>query len=170
MGQIEELQGRIATALDRISQGLDLQANAPGTSGETEALMQALEEERITTQQLEERNKALNDKIAALEAQLSDLQEQMPTEDDIGFPDVIERFGSTIAKARETNKKTRDNNKKLREAILAEANEPHLINSSMMTELNSLRSARELDRAELQAILESLEAALDGSQPAEGGM
>lgn len=170
MGQIEELQGRIATALDRISQGLDLQANTPGDSGDTAELMQALEEERVTTQQLEERNRALNDKIATLEAQLDALQAQMPTEEDIGFPDVMQKFGATIAKLRESNQTARDNNKKLRQSMMVGISEPHLINSGMMQELNSLRSARELDRAELQAILESLEAALGGSQTAEGGM
>lgn len=97
MGQIEELQGRIATALDRISQGLDLQANTQVDADEVETLQQALDDERITAQQLEERNKALNDKIAALEADLADAQAQASQAADAGFPDVLEQFGATVA-------------------------------------------------------------------------
>ncbi|MEM9238498.1 MAG: hypothetical protein AAGB07_00865 [Pseudomonadota bacterium] len=170
MGQIEELQGRIATALDRISQGLDLQANTQVDADEVETLQQALEDERITAQQLEERNKALNDKIAALEADLADAQAQASQAADAGFPDVLEQFGATVAEVRQISQATRDENQTLRDAVAAGTSETDLINSSMTTELSSLRADRALDRAELQAILETLEAALGGSQPAEGGL
>ncbi|MEL6120383.1 MAG: hypothetical protein AAFR49_11970 [Pseudomonadota bacterium] len=170
MGQIEELQGRIATALDRISQGLDLQANIQVDADEVETLQQALDDERITAQQLEERNKALNDKIAALEADLADAQAKASQAADAGFPDVLEQFGATIAEVREISQATRDENQTLRDAVAAGTSETDLINSSMTTELSSLRADRALDRAELQAILETLEAALGGSQPVEGGL
>ena len=161
MGQIEELQGRIATALDRISQGLDLQANTQVDVDEVETLQQALEDERVTAQQLEERNKALNDKIAALEADLADAQAQASQAADAGFPDVLEQFGATVAEVRQISQATRDENQTLRDAVAAGTSE---------TDLSSLRADRALDRAELQAILETLEAALGGSQPAEGGL
>ncbi|MEO0783783.1 MAG: hypothetical protein AAFZ46_18790 [Pseudomonadota bacterium] len=170
MGQIEELQGRIATALDRISQGLDLQANIQVDADEVETLQQALDDERITAQQLEERNKALNDKIAALEADLADAQAKASQAADAGFPDVLEQFGATVAEVREISQATRDENQTLRDAVAAGTSETDLINSSMTTELSSLRADRALDRAELQAILETLEAALGGSQPVEGGL
>ena len=161
MGQIEELQGRIATALDRISQGLDLQANTQVDADEVETLQQALEDERVTAQQLEERNKALNDKIAALEADLADAQAQASQAADAGFPDVLEQFGATVAEVRQISQATRDENQTLRDAVAAGTSE---------TDLISLRADRALDRAELQAFLETLEAALGGSQPAEGGL
>ncbi|MEL7011651.1 MAG: hypothetical protein AAFO72_00060 [Pseudomonadota bacterium] len=170
MSQIEELQGRIATALDRISQGLDLQANTPVDTTQIDELKQALEDERVTAQQLEERNKALNEKIATLEGALADAQAQISALQDSGFPDVLERFGTTIAEVRQINQATRDKNKELRDAMEAGISEPHLVNSSMMSELANLRAERELDRSELQAILETLEAALAKPQSAAGGM
>ena len=159
----------MATALDRISQGLDLQANTQVDAGDVEELKQALEDERITAQQLEERNKSLNDKIAALEADLAEAQAHVSALRD-NFPDVLEKFGSAIAEVREINEATREKNKSLRDSMAEGINEPHLINSGMMAELNSLRADRTADRIELQAILETLEAALDQSQSVEGGM
>lgn len=168
MSQIEELQGRIANALDRISQGLDLQANTQADPEEMAALQQALEEERIAAQQLEERNKALNERITALEAQVETLAAQEPVVEDITVPDVLERYGSTIAKLRETNQTMRTTNERLREANKARTGEPHLINSGMMAELDSLKAAYDMDRAEMTAILESLEAVLGPTPTATG--
>ena len=91
MSQIEELQGRIANALDRISQGLDLQANMQADPEAVAALQQALEDERTASQQLEERNKALNERIASLEAQVEALEAQEPAVQDVTVPDVLER-------------------------------------------------------------------------------
>lgn len=168
MSQIEELQGRIANALDRISQGLDLQANMQADPEEVAALQQALEDERTASQQLEERNKALNERIASLEAQVEALEAQEPAVQDVTVPDVLERYGSTIAKLRETNQTMRATNERLRDANKARTGEPHLINSGMMAELDSLKASYELDRAEMTAILESLEAVLGPSQATMG--
>lgn len=168
MSQIEELQGRIANALDRISQGLDLQANTQADPEEMAAIQQALDEERTAAQQLEERNKMLHERITALEAEVAELHAKDTPAQSVAFPDVLEKFGGTIAQMRDTSQRQRDSNERLRDANKARTGEPHLINSGMMAELDSLKAARDLDRAEMTAILETLEAALGPSQSAQG--
>ncbi|EEE38712.1 hypothetical protein RKLH11_2556 [Rhodobacteraceae bacterium KLH11] len=74
MSQIEELQRRIITAMERIGSGVDtLREGAPAGAGEDAALRAALEEERVANAQLEERLSALKDRhaqeIDALRAQ-----------------------------------------------------------------------------------------------------
>lgn len=169
MSQIEELQGRIANALDRISQGLDLQANTQADPEEISALQQALEEERTAAQQLEERNKALNERIAALEAEVTTLQAQDTAPQDIQLPDSLHQLGASVAATREANQAVRAANERLREANKTHTGEPHLINSGMMAELDSLKATQDMDRAEMTAILETLEAVLGSSQSAAGG-
>lgn len=170
MSQIEELQGRIANALDRISQGLDLQANTQTDPEEIAELQQALEDERTAAQQLEERNKALNERIASLEAKVEELESQEPAAQDVTLPDSLEKTGASLAQVREANGKLRASNERLREANKARTGEPHLINSAMMAELEGLKSAQAMDRAEMTAILETLEAVLGSSQSEQGGV
>ncbi|MEM6586854.1 MAG: hypothetical protein AAF641_00260 [Pseudomonadota bacterium] len=177
MSQIEELQGRIASALDRISQGLEVQATSQSDPQEMEALQQSLEEERSAVQQLEERNKALNDKIAALEMQVTGLKAEVSANSaaapaSIQLPDMMGQVGATIAQLREANETMQGSNQRLREAQSANVSEPHLINSGMMSELEGLKAMREMDKAELTSILETLEAVLgpDDSAAAQGGV
>ncbi|MEO0371560.1 MAG: hypothetical protein AAF231_08920 [Pseudomonadota bacterium] len=173
MSQIEELQGRIASALDRISQGLEVQATAQADPEEMAALQQSLEEERSAVQQLEERNKSLNDKIAALEMQVTGLQAEVAASAAaapvaIQLPDMMGQVGATIAQLREANDTVLGSNERLREAHSAGVSEPHLINSGMMAELEGLKAMREMDKAELTAILETLEAVLGGNEGPNG--
>lgn len=176
MSQIEELQGRIASALDRISQRLEVQATSQADAQEMEELQQSLAEERSAVQQLEERNKALNDKIAALEMQITGLKAEVEaaasaTPPSIQLPDMMGQVGSTIAQLREANESLQGSNERLREAHSANVSEPHLINSGMMAELEGLKAMREMDKAELTSILETLEAVLgpNDSATAQGG-
>ncbi|MEL7253989.1 MAG: hypothetical protein AAFZ04_07715 [Pseudomonadota bacterium] len=180
MSQIEELQGRIASALDRISQGLEVQATSQVDTAEVDRLQQALNEERSAVEQLEERNKALNDKIAGYEMQINGLKEELSAAQAaanaappaIELPDVMGEVGASIAQLREANASVSASNEKLREAHSAGVSEPHLINSGMMAELEGLKAMREMDKAELTAILETLESVLgsNGSATAQGGV
>lgn len=64
MSQIEELQRRIITAMERIGSGVEaLQSGVPAGGGDA-TLRAALEEERLANAQLEERLKALNERHA----------------------------------------------------------------------------------------------------------
>lgn len=170
MSQIEELQGRIASALDRISQGLDAQSVAQADPAEMDALREALDEERSAVQQLEERNRVLNERISALETKVEELSAQDGSTGEGALADAMEAVGTSIAQVRKANTNVRNNNQKLREANASNSSEPHLINSGMMAELDSLKSMRELDQAELTAILEALEAVLGPDTAAQGGV
>lgn len=68
MSELEELQGRIAAAMERIGAGLGaLEAAQPeGAEGAGEDLAQALDEERIANAQLEERLKKLKGELDAV--------------------------------------------------------------------------------------------------------
>ena len=73
MSQIEELQRRIITAMERIGSGVDALHGAGPAINDDAALNTALEEERLANAQLEERLKSLKEKhaleIDALRAQ-----------------------------------------------------------------------------------------------------
>ncbi len=74
MSQIEELQRRIISAMDRIGSGVEaLRDTAPSVGGDDTAIRMALDEERLANAQLEERIKTLKERhvqeIDALRAQ-----------------------------------------------------------------------------------------------------
>ena len=79
MSQLDELEGRITAAMERIQAGLGaLSVQDPGAAADSD-LAEALEEERLVTSQLEERLKRIKEKhaeeIAGLQAQLEGAEE-----------------------------------------------------------------------------------------------
>jgi uncharacterized protein (DUF885 family) len=151
MTDISDLQARITAALDRIGSGLEAldRAGEPQEEGgEVERLSAALEEERTANAQLEERVRAIKDKqdssVTALEAEVGRLR------------DLLEAQELTASRLARVNTELRSNNAALREAISAGLAEPHLVNKSMMAELEALRAAQGADRAELDAVLDEL--------------
>ena len=110
MSQIEELQQRITAAMDRIGQGLELVAGKGGGAdpAETAALREALEEEQLANQQLQERVRNLSERRqvdhAAAEKAESDLKA------------ALSRFDGELQALRKANQLLRDNNQALREA------------------------------------------------------
>lgn len=155
MSDIEELQRRINAALDRIGQGLEAGANRPADAGEVAQLKQALDDEKLANEQLEERVKTLRDKRNALEEELEALREQNAG--------ALSRLDGELQSLRRANQQLRDNNAALREANAAGVGEPHLINKSMMAELDSLRASRAADQAETSAILSELTSVLEAA-------
>ena len=151
MSQIEELQQRITAAMDRIGQGLELVAGKGGGAdpAETAALREALEEEQLANQQLQERVRNLSERRqvdhAAAEKAESDLKA------------ALSRFDGELQALRKANQLLRDNNQALREANEAGVAEPHLINKAMLAELEGLRAARAADQAETGAVMAELE-------------
>ncbi len=158
MSQIDELQARITVALDRIAEGLEARPGGAGT-GEIEALRAQIEEERLANAQLEERVRALRKKIAARETRIARLQEEQS--------ETLGRLDRDLQALRQANQQLRDNNQALREAHQAGVAEPHLINKSMMIELEGLRAARAADRSEVDAVLAELGKAIAGAGRAE---
>ena len=158
MSQIEELQGRIAAALDRIGQGLDQGPGDGGAdAGDLAALRQELEEERLANEQLKERNKKLRQRREAMEQELEAEREKAAA--------ALARVDAELQGLREANDRLREINAKLREANQAGVGEPHLINKAMMAELDALRATRAADRAETEALYSELSTAVENARP-----
>ena len=154
MSQIDELERRITAALDRIGQGLDGLAPGGGVdASEVEALRKELEDEKLASAQLEERLKAVTQK----QKQQADADERQA--------DALRKLDAELQSLRKANQQLRENNKALREANEAGVTEPHLINKSMLAELEGLRAARSADRAEASAVMADLERLIAGAQP-----
>lgn len=154
MTEIAELQARITAALDRLETGLGGLAATPSgpvvDAAEVARLTEALEAERTANAQLEERVRTIKAKqdgtVEVLAGEVDRLRALLATEE------------ATVARLVRVNAELRANNTALREAIARGVAEPHLVNKSMMAELEALRTAQEADRAELDAVLGELNA------------
>jgi len=150
MNDIAEFERRIVGALDRASQALD-QLGAGG-DGDTTQLKAELEAERVANQQLEERVRAIKEKqetmVARLESEVADLRAALQTRD------------AEVQQMRSVNDALRESNADLRDANAQGLAEPHLVNKSMMSELESLRAQRAADRTEIEDILATLDPVL----------
>ena len=151
MNEISDYERRIAEALSRIRQAADGLSNAPAGGNQSEEvarLTAQLEDEKLASAQLEERVKKLHDrqteKVEALEAEGGQRRAAM------------EGLDAELGRLRSLNDQLRENNAALRAANEQGVGEPHLINKSMLAELESLRAARAADRAEIDAVLAEL--------------
>jgi chromosome segregation ATPase len=159
MSQVDELQGRITAALDRIAQGLEARKEDGGSDAEdVTKLRQELEDERTVTAQLEERNKRLKDKLTDLEDRTAKSEEDRRA--------ALKTLDDQLQSLRRANAQLRENNKALREANEAGVAEPHLINKSMMAELDGLRAAQAADHAEADAVMQELARLLESPKDA----
>ena len=162
MTEITELQARITAALDRIGAGLEGLGPARPDAGEDVArLTEALEEERTANAQLEERVRTIKEKqdgtVEVLAGEVERLRALLATEEE------------AVSRLSRVNADLRANNTALREAIQRGVAEPHLVNKSMMVELEALRTAQAADRAELDAVLGELNALVaDAGRAADG--
>lgn len=153
MSDISELETRITTALERIGLGLaEMGPASSDTENETAKVQLALDEERTVNAQLEERLHGLKDQhqtaLSELQAELARLRDQVSSEE------------KTLTRLRKVNADLRANNDALRSAASDGVVEPHLINKSMMAELEGLRAAQAADRAELDSVLGELGAVI----------
>lgn len=146
MSDIDELQRRITAAMDRVAGGLDqLGANS---GGDTAALEQALEDEKLANAQLSERVRLLkqrqDDELADVKASAAGANARMA------------QLDLEIQRVRKANDELRASNQALRAANEAGVGEPHLINKAMMAELEALRATRAADVSETNAIIDAL--------------
>jgi hypothetical protein len=157
MSDISELERRITAALDRAGQAMDSLAasssSEPSESdGDNSNLAAELEAERMANAQLEERVRAIKEKqetnVTGLEAEVTRLRGSVESRD------------GDLQRMKSVNAELRTSNQALREANANGLADPHLVNKSMMSELESLRASRAADRAELDDILATLEPAL----------
>ena len=146
MSNIEELQRRIATAMDRVAQGLDKIGTAP--AGPDPEMAQALDDERTANAQLRERVRALrtraDEQIATMRAEL----EENATR--------VAQLDAELQRLRKANQQLTEACAALRDANSEGVGDPHLINRAMLAELDGLRAARASDVAESSAILSAL--------------
>ena len=160
MNDIEELQGRITAAMDRIAAGVDgLGAAASGPDPE---LVQALEDERTANAQLTERVRALSTRsdaeMAQMRAEVEEAQARMA------------QLDVEVQRVRRANALLLETSEALREANAEGVGDADLINQSMLAELEALRAARAADIAETGAILAALGPLVDrAGQTAMGG-
>jgi len=161
MSDIEELQRRITAAMDQVAFGLDKMAAA--SAGPDEDTLRQLEEERTANAQLEERVRSLR---AKSEADLEALREQVAES-----ATQMAQLDLELHRVRRANAQLTDACAALREANAEGVGEPHLINKSMLAELEGLRAARAADVAEASTILANLqplvEAATSDKTPQE---
>lgn len=150
MDDISEFERRITAALDRAAQALD--RLGAGDGEDSTALKAELEAERVANQQLEERVRAIKEKqetmVARLEQDVARLKDALKTRD------------AEVQQMRSVNEALRDSNASLREANAKGVGDADLVNSAMVTELESLRAARAADRSEIEEILATLEPVL----------
>ena len=145
MSDIEELSGRIMSAMDRLASGLDA---LTGAGPESEALQQALEEERQVNAQLTERVRALGERqqqaVAAMEAKAAEAEER------------INKLDIELQQLRRAQDMLRDACDALREANAEGVGDPDLINAAMAAELDALRAMRKAEMAEADEIIAGL--------------
>ncbi|ETX29439.1 hypothetical protein [Roseivivax isoporae] len=163
MTEIDELERRIAAALDRIARGVEaIERPAPEPPAEPEAatadtvdpeahaaLATALEDERLANAQLEERVRALHDRqerqVADLRAQVTEGRESLA---------ALEAELQQMRRAHET---LREANAELTRALAEGAPSGTLIDAALAAELESLRAERAVETAETRAVLSALE-------------
>ena len=162
MSDIVELERRLTAAMDRIARGVD---GIGGTGGadpeEVTALKQALEDEKLVTAQLEERVRKLHEREEETTAAPRDELETTRT--------ALAGLDAELQRLRKASDQLRDNLGKLREANAAGVAEPHLINKSMLAELELLRTARAADMAEADAIMAAIDPLLTEAPNQEEG-
>ena len=179
MSEIAELEQRITAALARIGQGLDTLSRGavakaastddktvPPTSSQTDLIAEiadlraevtkareALATERDANSQLTERVRAIKDRqesmVGGLERKVEKLTEQL---------DVV---GLELQRTRKTNIALRESLRAMRRTVEEGVPDPHLINKSMMAELDALRASRLTEIAEMDAILAELKPLID---------
>ena len=150
MSDIAEFERRITAALDRAQKALE-QLNA-AEGGDAASLKAELDAERVANQQLEERVRAIRDKqetkVSELEGEVARLKEALKTRD------------AEVQTMRGVNESLRNSNTALREANAQGLADADLVNSAIVSELDSLRASRAADRAEIEDILATLEPVL----------
>ena len=161
MSDIQDLQGRILSAMDRIGFGIDALVERAAVAPDA-GLAEALEEERLANAQLEERLRAVHsrheDELAALRAELDRGAEVEALKAELGsLNEVMAQLETDNARLRQANDQLRASNGALREANQEGVGEPHLINQAMLAELEGMRADRAAEAAHAAAILSRLE-------------
>lgn len=154
MSDIGLLEQRITAALARIAHSLD----QPVAAAVPDAVLEELESERLLNAQLSERVRVLKEKqdsmVGALQDKVNSLVEQ------------LDSLGVEYQRLKKSAIALRENNRVLREALEQDMQEQgsdaHLINKSMMAELDALRTHRLAESAEMDELIAELRPLVEG--------
>ncbi|WP_205589580.1 hypothetical protein [Chachezhania antarctica] len=165
MSQIEDLQGRLTAALNRIGQGLDTM-DATSGEGPMKALEKALDEERLANTQLEERLESLKTKhgedIETLRAELDRTAEVERLQAELAAQsEAMAKLDMDMQRLRMAGEQLLTASTALRETEGGAPEVANLINRAMLAELELLRATRAADMAEAGALLARLEPLLE---------
>lgn len=151
MSDIDGLQQRLTAAMDRIATGLE----GLDTAGadDTAALQAALDDERVANAQLTERVRKLSERQEAATSEAKAVADAAQAR--------VQELDLELQRLRKANEQLRESNAALRTANEEGVGEAHLINKSMMAELEGLRAARAADVAEASSIIGALTPLLD---------
>ncbi len=150
MSEIDELQSRILAAMDRVAQGVDALA-APDTS-QTDDLRQALEDEKAS-------NAALSEKVETLTRQQQENEDAVAAQ----VSEKVASLDTQLQKLRRANAQLTEACDALRRANAEGVGEPHLINKSMMAELEAIKAMRNAEMAEADEIIAALTPLLESA-------
>ncbi len=155
MSDITELERRITAALDHIGRKIEAYS-VPEPVEASVDVSEDLAQEREANSQLTARNTELNEQLEA-QAKAAEAVENKLSERMRRLRQQVSDLDHTISKLRRVNQQLRDNNDALRTANAEGSSEPHLINQSMMNEIESLRAAQSADQAEMETVRGELE-------------
>lgn len=142
MADIEELEGRVSAALERIGRALDrLSEGGQGLDAELEA-------ERGANAELEARVRAIQERQETTVAELEDENARLRAA-------LADRDGG-MQRIRAVNEALRDANAKLRDANRRGIADATLVNAAMEAEIEALRGQRATERAEIEEIVARL--------------
>ncbi|SHG38029.1 hypothetical protein [Cognatishimia maritima] len=175
MSEIADLENRLSAALDRIARGMD--AVVAGDQGaetdealadRVEELESELEAERSARALLEDQIQTLSGAAAAnnsaadkaeVEALKKAHAEELETlrAAHAAERDAWEGLNSRLVRMRRTTKLMRSSAAAMRQAATAKLSDPEAINQSLAAELEALQAEHELERAETDVILKTLQ-------------
>ncbi|GGG60901.1 hypothetical protein GCM10011415_03630 [Salipiger pallidus] len=152
----EDAAAAEAAKADRYAMEAELNAAV----SEAARMRDLLDEEKMANAQLEER-------VRVLRARLNDTPTAPSAPDvaaDAALREQLEAQRESLAaldgevqRMRLSNEMLMRTNQEMREALLGNVGEPHLVNKAMLAELEALRAARALEEAEARAVLGALE-------------
>ncbi|MCG7492348.1 hypothetical protein [Thalassobius sp. Cn5-15] len=170
MSDISEFERRISAALDQIARDVDVLVARPSGVGATEAepdngpdtaaLEQALGDEKMANQQLEERLKALRLKLDKKDAEAELAQ--------VDLKSALAEMDGALRALRESCDQLRASNTELREAHEAGISDGTAVNKGLAAELAALKADRQAEAAEAAAIAAALDPLITRAEaPAE---
>lgn len=155
--EIENLSGRIMAAMDKVAKGVEAIGGAD--ADDVASLKQVLDEEKQANAQLTERVRVLGERQ---EQALETMQTKAAAaEDRVSALDV------ELQKLRQANQRLVKMCTALRDANAEGVAEAHLINQSMIAELEAIRAMRSAEMAEADEIISALTPLLQNAAGAD---